>query len=260
MTDREDDTPVDLNLTRVKLRRRLTKLRKHKAALDTKLKEEVSTLNTWWIQDISCQAGTDRAHYDTLLEYVLDNEPKEDLRGADEEAGDIYQREVGQLQMQCSLMLSMKAICSASQTLSDAVVELNDLFNTDPEKNFSSSLKVLKDALDDLVKLLKDSSMEREHDQRKQAAVVLKEAYLLQTKLARPVKTTGADVKPALHKDDEGLGGLKMSPVTPPTFSGKQKDWQAFWSEFKPIHETTKYTSWASPEGPRTPQTDQPEY
>ena len=33
-----------------------------------------------------------------------------------------------------------------------------------------------------------------------------------------------------------------MSHVSPPTFSGEQKDYQAFWSEFKVIHDTTKYT------------------
>ena len=37
----------------------------------------------------------------------------------------------------------------------------------------------------------------------------------------------------------------KMQAIAPPTFSGLQRDWQAFWTAFRDIHECSKYSSTA---------------
>ena len=243
MTDTEVGPTLDLNVARRRMKRRLTTLRRNKTELEDKLREEpVETLSLWWISDVSNSTEHDRAYYKNLCEHVADNETSEDLQKADEEAAALYRKEVAEFLMRCSLGNSMKTTHSATQDLENTITKLTALYDEDREKNYSASLKVLKEDLDTLKRNLADSPMEKDHPQRQGASKVLDRAYLLQTKLAKPPKTAAPDVKPDLSKD-EGLGGLKMAPVNPPTFSGEQKDWQAFWSEFKAIHETSKYTA-----------------
>ena len=33
-----------------------------------------------------------------------------------------------------------------------------------------------------------------------------------------------------------------MASLAPPTFSGRQKDWQSFWTAFRDIHESPRFT------------------
>ena len=91
------------------------------------------------------------------------------------------------------------------------------------------------------MKALGESPMEKTHPLRLDAGKVIDKAYLLQTKMATPDKTS-TEVKPPISSEDRGIGGLKFGTVSPPTFSGNQKDFQTFWSEFKAIHETAKLT------------------
>ena len=68
----------------------------------------------------------------------------------------------------------------------------------------------------------------------------------LQTKLSGPRRVeadarTPGDVKPIISED--GLAGIKMTPFNPPKFSGEQKDWIPFWSEFKAIHTSSRYAA-----------------
>ena len=163
----------------------------------------------------------------------MDYEPDPGVREDDEAASEQYQQDVAEFQMQCILMISMKEMHNAAQSLTATVANLNDLFNTDPEKNYS---RVLRDDLDKLKRILENSPMEADHPQCKQAAEVVNQA-----KLNNPAKPVLHDVKPDFPKD-KAVGGYKMAPLAPPTFSGRQRDWQSFWTAFREIHESPKYT------------------
>ena len=137
----------------------------------------------------------------------------------------------------CTFCTSLKLMSNACLALDDNISDLTSLMTGGSETSYSENMKLLKEDHSYLKRVLIDSPVPRTNELRK---ILLKSSQLL-AKLSTPVS---ADVKPITSKlDGDSLGNLKMTPFSPPTFSGEQKDWTSFWSEFKSIHETSKYTS-----------------
>ena len=161
MTDKEEEIPGDLNVIRGRLRRRLTKLKRSKAALKKKIEEEpVATLSLWEIRDTCATTETDRIYHTKLSNYLADHETDNTLQEEDDKAAETYQKEVQQMLKQCFLLNSMKVADNATQELLLTVNNLSDLHTKDPAKSYSPSLKVLKDDIDQLKKILAESPME----------------------------------------------------------------------------------------------------
>ena len=140
----------------------------------------------------------------------------------------------------CTFCTSLKLMSNACLALDDNISDLTSLMTGGSETSYSENMKLLKEDHSYLKRVLIDSPVPRTNELRKSAKAILLKSSQLLAKLSTPVS---ADVKPITSKlDGDSLGNLKMTPFSPPTFSGEQKDWTSFWS-FKSIHETSKYTS-----------------
>ena len=229
---------MDLPTARGRMTRRATKLRKHIATLEATIKDKsLDVVEIRWLRDVCCTISSDRDTYNRLAEFVEDHEHDETQMGVDEKDMDKHRSAVQEGLRLCSLCHSMKNVYDATQALEENLVKLEAFYDDKPERNYNSNLKVLSQYLDAVIRTLGDSSMEKTHPLRQVASKVIDRVYLFQTTVA----TSESKVKPTMHPEG-GVGGLKFGTVSPPSFSGNQKDYQTFWSEFKSIHLTDKLT------------------
>ena len=117
---------------------------------------------------------------------------------------------------------------------------LQDLLDVEPDEDARAQdeerINCVKEDLDSLKRALEKSPMELDHPQRRGAEKALDSTYLLLSDLKKPALPR--EMKPLL---EEGGAGIKMTPFNPPRFSGDQKDWISFRSEFKSIHDSHRY-------------------
>ena len=140
------------------------------------------------------------------------------------------------------LLLSIKSCHRAVQSLNTTVTKLRTLHDAEPDKNYSTHLKCVKEDLELLRRIIEQTAMEEAHPLRSDADKAMDRAYQILADLNKPPAPAKVDVKPTLPTDDT-LGAIKMTPFSPPKFSGEQKDWISFSSEFKAIHDATRYSS-----------------
>ena len=183
--------------------------------------------------------ATNREYYNKLAEAVADQEVNEDQIAKDEDTVDAYHKSVQEAFRLCTLCNSMKNVHNAVQELEENIAKIESFYDAEPSKNYNANLKTLGRYQDTLMVALGASTMGKTHPLRLEASKTIDKMYQLQTKMTTKIP---ADVKPSLSSEDRGIGGLKFGTVSPPTFSGNQKYYQTFWSEFKAIHETAKLT------------------
>ena len=128
----------------------------------------------------------------------------------------------------CKLLMSTKQIHSLTQGLDLAVTSLNDAFHSEPEKSHAETLAEVLSLSAKLKAELLASSLEENHKLRKEAATILKESALVQSK---PIKAVKAEVTP--HTRAEAENPYKLAHLPIPRFSGKIEDWVPFWAKFQ---------------------------
>ena len=233
-------TTETLELARVQQRRRLKELLQIKAELeDIKKTSKIEEMDLKWIRDISATLEGDKSTYTSVANLLADREPSEEKRETDEPIAAAYKKEMATVLNLCTYCNSMKLIFNSSMELVDSMNDIDTLLKEDSSRNFTETIKELKCDSSQLKKFLIESPVPRTHKIRKDAKETMLRASTLVVKLSKPMP---ADVKPEISTHDDTLGNMKMTPFNPPMFSGEQKDWTGFWSEFKPIHDTTHYT------------------
>ena len=180
----------------------------------------------------------ERVAYHNMLQDLLDSEPDEDTRALDEDRAEDYYSLVAEANDLNLYLLSVRSCQQSTAALNSSTAKVKALHEVDPEKDYSTLVKCVKEDLDKLKRILEKSPMESEHPQRMGADKALDSTYLLLSDLSKPAGCP-RDVKPASM--DDGGAGIKMTPFKPPRFNGDQKDWISFRSEFKSIHESPRY-------------------
>ena len=208
----DGDAVLDLKVARNRLRRRLANMKKQKAALQKTLEEKpIADLPMWKITQVPTQTAEDKAAYDPILLYILDNEPDDDTRDKDEENAEEYQLAVAEVNDLSLLLLSMKSCHKTIQSLNTTAAKLQALYDAEPGKNYSTHLKCVKDELDKLKMLLERSPMEEKHPMRDEADKAIDTAYLILADLNKPPDTAKTDVKLAIS-DEDSLGAPHSLP------------------------------------------------
>ena len=234
----EDRPRTDPGKIRQRLRRMYTKLKRQCASLKQHKEDTpVAELPFYSIDRVAADTDTEKSLYHNMLQDLLDIEPDEDARAQDEDRADEYQAVVNETNDLSLYLLSTRSCSQRAAALECSTAKIRALLDDEPDKNYSTLLSCVKEDLDSLKRALGTSPMGADHPQRMGADKVLDSTYLLLSNLRKPAEHL-REMKPLL---DEGGAGIKMTPFKPPRFSGDQKDWISFRSEFKSIHDSTRY-------------------
>ena len=219
--------------------RRAGAVKKYIAELTNAIEDlDLATVEMRWINDVSgCLVG-ERDSFEKLAEIVLDDERDDGLRENDEKTISEFKRSMQEALSLASTCHSMKSLAIATQMLQGSMKKLEQHFELEPDKNYAASLKLCCQLQDSLVVTLGNSCLKNSHPQRVAADQAMTEYLELTAKVNRPHT---ADLKPKVSSET-GLGGMKYALHAAPTLSGDQKDFQAFWSEFKQIHTTPHFS------------------
>ena len=235
----EEDT-LDLDLVRTRLKFRGTRLKEHKATLKTSVEEDSpGDIDLTEISSIVRQTEVDRLYYNEHYESLTEGEDDEDKKQEDSEANKLFQKEVKAVNRFCNLLMSNWNCYKVSSTLKRTITTVKGLHEADPTMHSTNHLKMLKEQVEKLERTLEGTNLDDENPLMVEAHKLILTAYTMQATLCH--STYATEIKPAIPMDDS-LGSTKMTPTSPPEFSGHQKDWLPFWSEFEAIHLTKKYT------------------
>ena len=230
---------METTTARTRMARRAGAVRKYITELTNAIEElDLAAVEMRWINDVSGCLVCERDSFNKLSEVVLDDENDEGLREADEKSISDFKASVQEALSLASICHSMKSLAIATQMLENNMTKLEQHFELEPEKNYTASLKLCCQLQDSLVVTLGNSCLKDNHPQRVAADQAMTTYLELTARVNKPHKE---DSKPRLSSET-GLGGMKYALHSAPTFSGDQKDFQSFWSEFKQIHNTPHFS------------------
>ena len=233
--DRPRDDPGKI---RQRMRRLYTKLKRQCASLkEHKEDTPVADLPLYSIDRVAADTDTEKSLYYNMLQDLLDVEPEDDLRAQDEERAEEYLAVVAETNDLSQYLLSLRSCNRKTAALESSTAKVRALHDEEPAKDYATLVSCLKEDLDSLKRALEKSPMEAVHPMRAGADRALEATYLLLTDIKKPGGPP-RDLKPHL---EEGGAGIKRTPFNPPRFSGDQKDWISFRSEFKSIHDSLRY-------------------
>ena len=115
-------------------------------------------------------------------------------------------------------------------------------------------MRRISEKVNDLLETLEASTIPHEHKLRTRAMeleISLEDMEIVDIVLA------STDSKEPIKPKPEAP---KMLAIAPPTFSGQQRDWQAFWTAFRDVHECSKFSDSAKLSYLRQAQKDVPLY
>ena len=196
----------------------------------------MTELPLYSIDRVAADTETEKSLYDNMLQDLLDVEPDEDARAQDEERAEEYLNVVAEINDLSQYLLSVRNCNRKTAALESSTAKIRALHDEEPEKDYTTLVNCVKEDLDSLKRALEKSPMELDHPQRRGADKALDSTYLLLSDLKK--SALPREMKPLL---EEGGAGIKMTAFNPPRFSGDQKDWISFRSEFKSIHDSHRY-------------------
>ena len=230
---------METTTARTRMARRAGAVTKYITELTNAVEElELATVEMRWINDVSGCLVCERDSFNKLSEVVLDEETDEGLREVDAKSISDFKNSVQEALSLASTCHSMKSLAIATQMLENNMTKLEQHFELEPEKNYAASLKLCCQLQDSLVVTLGNSCLKDSHPQRVAADQAMTTYLELTARVNKPHKE---ESKPKLSSET-GLGGMKYALHSAPTFSGDQKDFQSFWSEFKQIHNTLHFS------------------
>ena len=231
---------MEVATARTRMARRAGAVRKYVAELTDAIEErDLAMVEMRWINDVSGCLVCERDSFNKLSEVVLDDEDDEGLREGDAKNIAEFKASVQEALRLATTCHSMKSLDIATQMLETNLLKLEQHFDIEPEKNYAASLKLCCQLQDSLVVTIGNSCLKETHPQRLAADTAMTAYLELTAKINKPHKPS--EVKPRLSSET-GLGGMKYALHSAPMFSGDQKDFQAFWAEFKQIHSTPHFS------------------
>ena len=138
----------------------------------------------------------------------------------------------------CSKLMDTREVHAKIQTADRILTQLKARRVENPAKDYSIPVRKISERVSDILESLDNSSLAPDHQLRARAMEL--EIGVEDMEIVDLILTPD-DSKPLKPKVEPP----KMQPIAPPTFSGQQRDWQAFWAAFRDIHECPKYSNTA---------------
>ena len=170
---------------------------------------------------------------------LLAEEVDEGLMGEDTKHWETLEQVVGYSCELCSKLMSTRAVHAKIQTADRILTQLKARRMDSPAKDYSIPVRKISERVSDILESLDNSSLAPDHKLRARAMEL--EIGVEDMEIVDLILTPG-DSKTSLKPKVEPP---KMQPIAPPTFSGQQRDWQAFWAAFRDIHDCPKYSNTA---------------
>ena len=136
----------------------------------------------------------------------------------------------------CRKLIAMREVHGKVLTADRVLAQLRDKKLENPHRDYSTSVKRISDKVTEISEILEASTIPSDHKLRTRAMeleIALEDMEIVDSLLATPDSKTSLKDRPEPPK---------IQAIAPPTFSGRQRDWQAFWTAFKDIHKCYKYS------------------
>ena len=166
------------------------------------------------------------------------DEEDADLKEEDSRRWKVLQQLVKNSKTLCRRLTAIREVHGKLQTADQILTQLKEKRLENPSKDYSLPVKRISDKVISILEILELSSIPPDHKLRARAMEIeisLEDMEIVDLILKPDSKAFIKD-KPEPPK---------MQAIAPPTFSGQQRDWQAFWTAFRDIHECYKYSDTA---------------
>ena len=185
------------------------------------------------LEDLETDLGALLNRGQVFRNKTVTDEVDEGTKMDDSRSWKAFQKTVKMSKGICRRLLVAREVSGKIQVADKVLTQLKDRRLENPNRDYSIPTKRISDTVVGIMEALAESTLPAEHKIRTMAMeleISLEDMEIVDLLLA-------PDSKP---KDRTELP--KMQPLAPPTFTGQQKDWQAFWAAFRDIHECPKYS------------------
>ena len=228
----------------VAVRREQEVIRRDAQATKDKLLEMLDdpayeSLDARRLKSMECKLDTLLLHGSKTRSKLIAEEVDGDLMNEESKSWDTLEQLVGYSGELCSRLMATRDVHARIQTADRILSQLKTRRMDCPDKDYSIPVKKISERVAEILEALDNSSLPSDHKLRTRALeleISVEDMEIVDVILASgDSKTT---IKPKIEPP-------KMQAIAPPTFSGLQRDWQAFWTAFRDIHECPKYSNTA---------------
>ena len=187
------------------------------------------------LRAIECKLDALLLQGSKIRSKLIAEEIDENLMDEDSRNWDNLEQVVGCSVELCSKLMATREVHAKILTADRILSQLKARRVDHPEKDYTIPVKKVSERVAEILEILDSSSLATDHKLRTRALeleIGVEDMEIVETLLTPDIKPKDIKVEPP-----------KMQPLAPPTFSGKQKDWQAFWAAFRDIHECPKYSN-----------------
>ena len=236
----EDGTP-NLETTRLDLARVIDEVQEIRTDLMTQEDETpYELLDCGELEDLEADLGALLNRGLAFRNRLLAEEVDEGIKTDDSKHWKALQKMVKTSKGVCRRLIVSREVSGKIQTADRILIQLKARRLEFPAKDYSVPTKRISDKVIGIMEALEDSTLPAEHKLRTMAMEL--EISLEDMEIVDFLLTP--DSKPTVE-DKKTVEPPKMQAIAPPTFSGLQRDWQAFWTAFRDIHECSKYSNTA---------------
>ena len=235
----EDDVP-QLEATRLELNRVIDEVQEIRTDLMTQEDEPAyELLDCGELEDLDADLGALLNRGCAFKAKLLTEELDEGVKAEDSKHWKALQKMVKSNKGICRRLIATREVYGKIQMADRILTQLKARRLEFPHKDYSTPTKRISDKVTDLMESLENSTLPVDHKLRTQAMeleISLEDMEIVDVILSPEDSKTS--IKPKVEPP-------KMQAIAPPTFSGQQRDWQAFWAAFRDIHDCPKYSNTA---------------
>ena len=250
----EDEAPM-LEATRKEQENLLAEVQEIKETLAGQLDDPAyENLDCRELEDLETELGALLKMGHRHKAKLSAEETEADSKVEDSKRWKAFQQLVNHSKVLCRRLIAIREVFGKVQTADKILTQLKDRRLENPHKDYSIPVRRISEKVNDLLETLESSTIPPEHKLRTRAMEL--EVSLEDMEIVDMILSP-ADSKTSIRDKPEPP---KMLAIAPPTFSGQQRDWQAFWTAFRDIHECKKYSDSAKLSYLRQAQKDIPLY
>ena len=229
----EDEAP-NLEATRLELNRVTDEVQEIRTELMTQEDETpYELLDKGELEDLEAELGALLNRGQAFRNKLLAEEVDEDAKTDDKKHWKALQKTTRDSKIICRRLMACRKVAGDIQVADKILNQLKERRLNFPSRDYSIPTKRISDSVVDIMEALAESTLPAEHKLRTMAMEL--EISLEDMEIVELLITP--DSKPTVKMEPP-----KMQPIAPPTFSGQQKDWQAFWAAFRDINDCPKYS------------------
>ena len=232
----EDGNP-NLEATRRELTRVMDEVQEIRTDLMTQEDETPhELLDCGELEDLEADLGALLNRGQAFRNRMMADEVDEGIKTDDSKHWKAFQKTVKASKGICRRLIVSREVSGKIQVADQILTQLKARRLEYPNRDYSIPTRRISDTVVGIMEALAESTLPAEHKMRTMAMEL--EISLEDMEIVDFLLTP--DSKPT-PKDKTELP--KMQPLAPPTFTGQQRDWQAFWAAFRDIHECPKYSN-----------------